>query len=148
MNLNTLKYIEPDQDGNEWSINDFSFGKINLLVGQNSTGKSRTLNVINALGRLLAGEQQVQHSGQFYPTFKDDNDVEVRYSLDHCDNRVIQESLEIGNEQLLKRANGGKGTIYAKQLDQEIKFQVPDTILASVAKRDAIQHPFFEQLYQ
>ena len=40
MYLDRIQFIETGQDGNKWLLNDFTFGKINLLVGQNATGKS------------------------------------------------------------------------------------------------------------
>jgi len=148
MFLDTLGYVEVDRDGNEWSIDDFSFDKINLMVGQNSTGKSRTLNVINALGGLLAGERQITFSGKFCPVFRKDDKSKIKYLLEHRDHKVIKETLQIKEKSFLERGPDGEGTIYAEELGQDIKFQVPDSLIASVAKRDAIQHPFFDNLYE
>lgn len=144
MYLDTLQYFEIDQDGNKWSLDNFTFGKINLFVGQNATGKSRTLSVINSLGRLLAGEKQIAFSGRFNPSFKENNSI-IEYVLEHHQHKINEEILQIDGEPILQRGPDGVGTIYAKELDQKIKFQVPDTIIASVAKRDSIQHPFLEQ---
>ena len=49
---------------------------------------------------------------------------------------------------MLKREEDGRGYIFAKQLKRKFKFQVPDNQLASVSRRDSVQHPFFEDLYR
>ncbi len=147
MYLDRLRYLETDEHGNEWLLDDFTFGKINLFVGQNATGKSRTLNVMNALGKLLSGEQQVSFNGCFNASFKKNGSI-IEYILDHQNGVIREEKLTIDNETLLQRGHDGIGTIYAKELNLRIKFQVPDTIIASVAKKDSIQHPFFEQLFE
>jgi hypothetical protein len=64
---------------------------------------------------------------------------------------VIKEKLIIGSKSdkpLLDRDESGQGTIFAKELDQEIRFQTDQTELAVVKRRDSIQHPFLENLYQ
>ena len=64
---------------------------------------------------------------------------------------VIKENLIIGSKSdrpLLDRDESGKGIIFAKELDQDIRFQTDPTQLAVVKRRDSIQHPFLENLYQ
>ena len=64
---------------------------------------------------------------------------------------VIKEKLIIGsksNKPLLDRDESGKGIIFAKELDTDIRFQTDPTELAVVKRRDSIQHPFLENLYQ
>jgi len=48
----------------------------------------------------------------------------------------------------LTRGSDGEGIIFAAELDTEIRFQVPVNQVAAFAKRDSIQHPFLEYLYQ
>lgn len=147
MILESISFKEIDNKGNEWSINNFSFEKINLIVGKNSTGKSRTLNVISALGGLVAGERPLApNGGDFEVNFKNDTN-KIKYTLEHRQSIVVKEKLIINDEKLLDRELKGEGVIYAKELDSNIKFQVPETSLACVARRDSIQHPYFEDLY-
>src|SRR5439155_1916234 len=56
-----------------------------------------------------------------------------------------------GNTTLLDRGEGGVGKIFAEKIQKKgsfVKFQTPENELAVVARRDSIQHPFFEPLYQ
>jgi len=40
---------------NRWQLKDFLLQDINLIVGKNATGKTRTLNILAALANLLSG---------------------------------------------------------------------------------------------
>ena len=48
----------------------------------------------------------------------------------------------------LKRGTSGEGWIFAEKENKQIEFQTPENQLAVVARRDTIQHPFFEPLHQ
>lgn len=61
MILKSLKYHRHIGSSREWGIEGkdsdmIAFGNINLLVGKNSTGKSRTLDVIKELGHFLSAQ--------------------------------------------------------------------------------------------
>ena len=99
MFINLLNFKEIDNNNNEWSINDFSFGKINLIVGKNSTGKSRTLNVISALGGLVAGEKKIPYNGKFNVYFKN-YAKKIQYFLEYKNSIVSEENLIIDNSKL------------------------------------------------
>ncbi len=40
----------------EWLIDNVSLGEINLMVGKNSSGKTRTLNALSDLVSMLSGK--------------------------------------------------------------------------------------------
>ena len=64
---------------------------------------------------------------------------------------VIKEKLIIGsksNEPLLDRDESGEGNIFTQEVARNIRFQTDPTELAVVKRRDSIQHPFLEDLYQ
>lgn len=146
MLINLINFKETDDNVNEWCLKDFSFGKINLIVGKNSTGKSRTLNVISALGGLVAGENEIPKNGKFEVYFKN-NAENIQYFLEYKQSIVSKEVLIIEDSTLLDRSDNGEGFIYAEELDKTIRFQVPETSLACVARRDSIQHSYFEKIF-
>ncbi len=49
MRLKSLTYAEYEGRPLEWLLDDLTLGAINLIVGKNAAGKTRTLNVIGAL---------------------------------------------------------------------------------------------------
>src|SRR6266540_2197679 len=151
MRLTSLEYSEYKGLPDEWTAKPIIFGPINLIVGKNSSGKSRILNVTGALAALLAGKRQVLLSGWFKAHFVDERaktPKRLLYEMRHEDSKIVSERFSIDDEVLLDRKRDGSGTIWAVQLKKAISFKAPDNSLVAVVRRDAIQHPFFERLHQ
>src|SRR5258708_785485 len=151
MRLTTLEYSEFKGLPDEWIAKPITFGPINLIVGTNSSGKSRILNVTNALAGLLAGKRAVLLSGSFRAQFVDDRQKKPKhlvYELHHEDSKVVLERLHVDGEVLLDRKKNGRGLIKALQLRKFIGFEAPSNALAAVVRRDCIQQPFVEWLHQ
>jgi len=146
MQLKTISYTQFEGKPEEWSITDFSFGNINLIVGKNATGKSRTLNVIVALGNLVSGDVKLAFRSGDYKVIFNKNGEQLTYILKYEESKVIAEKLIVGSNIRLDRGAKGKGTIYAAKENKDIDFQAPQSELACT-RRDSIQHPFFEDLY-
>ncbi len=151
MFLEAIAYSQFESTPRAWQLEGCTLGNINLIAGKNATGKSRTLNIIGALADLLCGDRKMTFlSGNYEATF-DNNGKKIRYALKYEDRKIIKESLDIDSEPRLDRGVGGEGDIYYEELKEELKktmrFQTPDNELASLARRDSIQHPFFEGLY-
>jgi hypothetical protein len=147
MKLKSIQYQEYDGQNNEWRLEGCVLNEINLMVGKNATGKTRTLNIILALTHLLSGELKPEpQSGSIQVTFED-NGQEIKYLLRYENQKVTQEQLIQNGKTLLQRGTDSKGKIFASELNTHIKFQPPSNELAVVTRRDAIQHPFLEKLY-
>ncbi len=148
MILESLKYSQFVNRPQAWYLEGFTLGPINLIVGKNATGKTRTLNVIGGLANLVAGDiKLIYSSGQYEVAFRKNSDV-INYLLSYEDSRVIKEDLIINGGYYLQRGTAGKGKIKAIELKTDMDFQTPENELACVARRDSVQHPFFEDLYQ
>lgn len=148
MQLEALTYTQFEGKPEEWSIRDFSFGNINLVVGKNATGKSRTLNVINGLGNLVSGDVKLVFTSGNYEVLFDKDGEKVTYFLGYEDRKVIKEKLVIGSDIRLDRGPEGEGRIYAVKEERYMNFQASPSELACVNRRDNLQHPFFEDLYK
>jgi energy-coupling factor transporter ATP-binding protein EcfA2 len=144
MRLKSVSYSEFLDEPKEWVISDFTLEPINLVVGKNATGKTRTLNVLSGLGNLLSGRQKPSELtyGSFDVTFEHDDRI-LKYILQISDHKVIYESFKNGETVLLERGEGGKGSIWHEKEKRSLDFQTPETDAAVVARRDAIQHAFF-----
>ena len=146
MRVASMNYVQWEGTPREWRIDGVLLNPINLLVGSNASGKSRILNVISGLAKLLAGDTKLMVlSGDYNVTFDDDG-RQLKYSLRYEGRKVIKEEFESEGKRYLQRGAGGEGTIWAVKLGEDIEFQVPQDELAAVARRDSIQHPFFEPL--
>jgi AAA15 family ATPase/GTPase len=155
MKLDIFDYVYNKGLPGEWRVEECRLSQTNLIVGKNASGKSRILRAIHTLSELLSNSRSLlpqAKSSEWHLLFDIDRPEEkTEYILKIEKGLVIKEKLIIGsksNEPLLDRDESGKGTIFAKELDQNIRFQTDPTELAVVKRRDSIQHPFLEDLYQ
>jgi ABC-type multidrug transport system ATPase subunit len=147
MQLKKLEYKEYEGDKREWTLEPASFGQINLLVGKNATGKTRTLNVMAGLARLLAGKQQgLFTSGDFKVTLVTPNGKSFMYDVSMKNNLVNREYLSCDNNTYLTREGSGPGKIKTEPIGEMLDFQIKPNQLAIFSKRDSLQYPFLEEI--
>lgn len=147
MILESIYYSQHDGTPQEWKLEECTLGLINLIVGENAAGKSKLLNIVGNLGNVLSGSKGAFRSANYRAQFNKDGD-DVKYVLKCEGNSVTNEELSINSNTLLTRGADGLGTIYFKQLDNMVDFQAPSSQVVSFARRDAIQHPFLEDMYE
>ena len=149
MQLKSLTYIEFDGKPQEWRLDGLTLGPINLIVGKNATGKSRTLNVIGSLARMLVNERKPSLSSDYDVVFEHGGQT-LRYELKIEEMKVLREKLTVDRAVRLERGDEGKGHIFAEQIDggKKVRFQTPQDELAAAARRDTIQHTFLQPLYE
>ena len=147
MLLQSLSYVQFEGKAKEWQIEPIVLGDINLIVGKNASGKTKTLNIISALSNLLSGDcKLIFKSGNYDVKYSKDN-REIVYRLEYQDTRVVKEQLVVDGKTELDRGPGGKGQIFAAVEGKDIEFHAPEGELACVVRRDELQHPFFDDLY-
>ncbi|NQU63290.1 MAG: ATP-binding protein [SAR324 cluster bacterium] len=151
MILKSLTYTQNIGAEREWRLDELSLGGINLIVGRNASGKSRTLNVINGLAGLVSGRLKPFLSPASYDAVFDYNGQRVRYILCYEKNEVTREELWIGKQKYLSRKVGGMGSIVFAGKNDKIKerkpYQSPTDQIAVVARQDSIQHDFLSPLF-
>jgi Fe-S cluster assembly ATPase SufC len=147
MKLRSLKYSEYQGDPREWQMLDCTFGDINLIVGKNASGKSRTLNVIFGLAQLFVEDQSLRFDNGSYDAEFDENGATTNYILRYANHKVIEEKLHYGGRLLLDRQASGEMKVLTKEVKGDLTFQTPQDRIAVVTRRDPIQHPFLQDLY-
>ena len=148
MHLKSIKYSQFEGHPNEWDLEEFSLSNINLLVGKNASGKSRTLNIISGLGNLVSGDIKPRfRSGNYNVTFDNKGEL-ITYILKYENSKVVSEKMTVGSKVKLDRSLNGKSKIWSDDEGKFLNFQPPETELTCVNRRDKVQHPFFEDLYQ
>jgi AAA15 family ATPase/GTPase len=159
MILTKIKYTRFEGKSFEWGIqgkplNDnpypsVSFENINLIVGKNATGKSKTITSLMQLADLFSGKVNLSklifHSAKYEVSFSKQNII-INYLLEYKEGKVVKEKLDIGGVNKIDR-EGSKGTIFYEDLGKAIPFETDDKLL-SVTRRDKIQHPYLENLFQ
>lgn len=146
LRLKCLSYSERKGDPDAWSIEDLSLHDVNLIVGRNASGKTRTLNVIWNLARhFVEPAYRVLH-GFADATFDHDGTTyQFRFVL--RDGKIAEEQVIVDGDVKLDRTSDGIVTIFAQGENRKLRFHPPETQLAAVLRRDSLQHPFLEPLH-
>lgn len=122
------------------------FQNINLIVGKNATGKSKTIDTIRKLSDLLSGRikvSQVYETSVYDLLFTNGLDI-ITYYLEFEKGEVKKELLKINEVEKLKR-DSQKGKMFYAKLNDFLDFEMEEDRLA-VSRVDNIQQPFFEPL--
>lgn len=148
MFLNKFSYIEFEKDEyKKWILNSFGLNNINLFVGDNASGKSRTLKYIYQLSRILLSNRFALNSGKYDVEFYDPIESKTYYfKISFKDGSIENEELYMDNTLLLSRKLDGSGSIYNDVIDKDIEFKLPPNELIST-RRDELQYPFLEKLF-
>ena len=147
MILKKMKYCEYSSLPKAWCFDEFNLGKINLLVGKNASGKTRTLSSIFNIANLVCGDVQLIFKTGDYALELENGTDKYKYMLKYENKAIIKETLVLNDVTLVDRGLDGTGIILFEENKNFLKFQVPNNQLACVVRRDSIQHPFFQSLY-
>ena len=146
MSLKSLRYSEYVGDSRHWSLENSDFAQINLVVGRNATGKTRLINVLGGLCKILSGQlTEALDSGSYRAEIELDAKTYV-LELAFSNREVVSESLDVDGIRRLTRSADGTGEIYYQKQDETISFQISRNTIAIQQRRDVLQHPFVADL--
>ncbi len=146
MSLVKLSYSEYEGEAKYWEVSDATFSNINLIVGKNSSGKSRLLSVINSFAKVLSGQQKPFESCKFSAVIKLGT-REFIYDIAFKNGAIESEKLLIDGEEKLIRNNDGSGKLYYEELKNFLDFKLPPDAIAAVNRRDEKQHSYLMELH-
>ena len=134
----------------ELLIDKVTLSKTNLIVGKNSSGKTRTLNALSDLVSMLRGKGNSATGPVSYELLFRNEKSTMSYELAFDPETIHRERLSVGDEVVLERGEGGQGKINYESTPGSIflDFEIPHEQLACYAKRDRLQHPFIESIYE
>lgn len=145
--LKSVEFSELEGTPQHWRLREFRLGQVNLIVGKNASGKTRTLNIVSNIAKIIAGDVKLAFTSNDW-TMKFAHDaVEIEYAIRIRDKKVESEQFKENGKILLNRSAKGEGTIYAIKEKRHVDFQTDQSELAVVARRDRIQHPYFDKLF-
>jgi len=149
MYLRKFSFRENAGQNIEWLIDQVSLGEINLVVGKNSSGKTRTLNALSDLVNMLMGKGTNATGPVSYELLFKNGASLMKYELAYDLETIHLERLFVGDEMVLERGSGGNGIVKddATPGSMFLEFQLPHDQLACYAKRDRLQHPFIEIIH-
>ncbi|NPD47600.1 AAA family ATPase [Lentimicrobium sp. S6] len=150
MILEKFSYSEYQSLPRHWEVKEFKLGKVNLFVGSNASGKTRTLNVISGLAKVLTDAKIKYNSGYYKACFLTLDGVKIEYDLEYTNGIINKEILLQNGIELYYRKRSGEGEILNYSLGAEgkkVKFKIPTNELVA-HRRDEFQYPYLEKLYQ
>lgn len=148
MSLVKLSYSEYENEPKYWEISDATFTNINLIVGKNSSGKSRLMSIVNSLARLLSGNQPIPYEACKFSVNLNLNNNEFLYEIEFKKSAVFSEILKVNGKEKLSRGEDGVGTIRYEKQNDDLEFKLPPDVVAAVNRRDEIQHPYLIDLHE
>lgn len=147
MHIRSYRYSEHLNTPQAWEVRPFGVDAVNLFVGPNASGKTRILNTIAVLAALLSKSPQLQISAAEWQFSLSDGINLIDVELFIKDSKVAYERLLFNGDQKLIRFADGSGSIWFDQVRQMVPFKSTDTSISMVAKRDSLQHPFLDPLF-
>ncbi|MBC8384216.1 MAG: ATP-binding protein [Candidatus Cloacimonetes bacterium] len=146
MILSKLNFIEHKSENNYWEIKNLNFNMINLVVGLNATGKTRLVNIISNLAKIISKKRMNLLDGNWLLEFKKTNNTTYKYELEVKNKKVKFEQIKVGKIVVLKRENNF-GKIYSHKFKTKIEIHPPADELTLHVRRDVKEFPFLEDLF-
>ncbi|MGL5623985.1 AAA family ATPase [Cetobacterium sp.] len=150
MKIENFKYKSSKGYNKQWEIEKFQLNDINLVVGQNATGKTRIVDALKKLSEFICGKSLKNDGKENYDITLRENNILYNYSLEINNNIVLKEKLEENidgkKRKLLVRNEKGEGKIYSLKDERDIEFGIQENQMAIVYKNDKIHHSFIEKI--
>ena len=145
--MTLLKFEYSDAD---WEIQDLDLGKVNLILGKNATGKTRTLVVLVLLIKILNEKFVWKKPGIWKIELYGNacNHIIYNFSINNSEGNVASEELSLNNEVILNRKENGSCLIKNFLTSQFEEIYPPKNKLALHTTRDLKKFPIFEDLIE
>lgn len=146
MILTHIDFYENKEKETYWEIRNVHFGMFNLVIGLNATGKTRLINVISNLVKMLSRKTPHLLNGNWILAYKNRNNNDTyHYTIDISDGIVHQEEITINDTPVLQRQKE-TGRIFSYASKTMIDFHPPEQELTLYVRRDVKEFPFLEEI--
>lgn len=153
MRLKSLAYKENStrKDLNFWELDKLSLNDRNLIIGKNATGKTRILNILHNLARIIQFPQIIQSphivlNGDWSASFIDENNQIFEFMVNWENSKIINESIKINGCRKLER-NSYSAKIFSEVSSSWQEISPPQDRLVLHVRRDRNEFPFLETLF-
>jgi len=138
-----------------WELENLQLGKVNLIVGRNAVGKTRTLQTIDLLVKMLTQKRDLNWGAKWSILFENNKGEEISYEFSTSYQKEIQgvtfEKMLLNGELVLSR---GRGFHYREKVKirnylNNGKYEYvhpPINKLAVHTNRDVKKYPFLENI--
>lgn len=151
MILEAFRYTKQEGKQGEWALEGYDgkmirFSNMNLIVGKNATGKSRTLGIIREIAELLSLKKAVKDlkfRNNLYHLVFDDDDSKLEYILRIEEDVVVDEIININKECRLDRK---EGKIYSEETKALERITLESSQI-SITKHKEKKYTFLDKLF-
>lgn len=153
MILESLKYIREEGRPSEWAIEGkngdlVKFDNINLFVGKNAVGKSRSLAVVSEIANILSRKKSIPDlkfaDSKYHIILKEDN-ITYEYVLTIDKHIITDEILWVKG---VEKFNRKKGKIYSEASKSFDKLDIEETsVITSIQDKD-IEYPYIPEIFE
>ncbi|MFK7934274.1 MAG: AAA family ATPase [Saprospiraceae bacterium] len=142
-----MQLIELSYKSVHWELRDLKLKEVNLIVGKNSVGKSRTLATIGFLYNIITQKAKLNNKENWIIKFKKSNSI-LEYEISTYASRreVKHERILLNGEEVLKRRNGSLAEVKSIKTNKWTKLNPPKDRLILQTFRDVVEYPFFEDI--
>jgi AAA15 family ATPase/GTPase len=151
MKLISLKYkLTTGSASNDWILEELNLNGINLVVGQNATGKSSIIRLITNFSQLIKNQTFTSLDNQMKVEWAlvfigNDGDI-IKYELTIKDQMTVVKEYLSSNEVVLLDRSTTKSELYSSQQQKLVKIKPPENKLVLHIRRDIEEYPYFENL--
>jgi len=142
-----MKLIEFSHKAGDWEINNLVLGDVNLIVGENATGKSKTLDAILNFQKLIIKKFDFIYEKKYWwrVCCLTDNNTKIEYEIRINDKTIKAETLKVNGKTLIKRKIDNCNIFSVKE-SKFISISPPKKELVINVRRDIQEFPEFEHI--
>lgn len=136
MILKSFKYFS-----DRWTLDSLILGKTNLIVGKNSSGKSRALRALDRITSLISQRIPIEYENNLSADIilADTNNDEIYFSLKIVGKKVVKEVLKLNDKVIIDRNDDDA------KISNETVNPPAEKLLIHV-RRDVEKYPEFEKV--
>jgi len=144
MKLTKLTYQDP-----YWELNNLALRDVNLVVGRNSTGKSRTLSTIDLLVKMINQRRSLNWGSRWDIEFVNQSEDIIQFNFATKfieEGKVSAEFISVNGDSVLFRYKDGSVHIKNKVTNNNEVVFPPENKLTLHTNRDVRKYPFLEDI--
>lgn len=141
-----MRLVELSYKDKDWELRNLKLGEVNLIVGKNGVGKSRSLVTTTFLGQLTEKNNNITQSFSLFVKFQDGQNDIFEYSIKMENKQVLLEELKYNNNLVVERdqTNSKIQSILTSEFNT---VYLPTNELSFNVHRDTANYPFLEKIY-
>uniref|UniRef100_Q3AS82 Uncharacterized protein n=1 Tax=Chlorobium chlorochromatii (strain CaD3) TaxID=340177 RepID=Q3AS82_CHLCH len=147
MRIKSLSYLD-----SHWELQNLELSKVNLIVAKNSTGKTRVLQTIDLLVKMITQKRDLNWGGQWDVTFENckGDKIQYQFSTSYKKQGVTFEKMLVNGKLVLNRVREfDSGKAHIKNVISKVPFDEvypPDNKLVIHSNRDVKKYPYLEDI--